>query len=59
MPACRMPPPISLRATSALAMKSRVPSRTEPTGVPSPFDRQTLTESYGATISGSGTPEAT
>ena len=40
-------------------MKSRVPSRTDPTGAPSPFDRQTLTESYGATISDSGTPEAT
>ena len=35
------------------------PTRTEPTGAPSPFERQTLTESKGAAISAGGSPLAT
>ena len=59
MPAWRMPPPKSLRARWARAIIAALPSSTEPTGAPRPFDRQTLTESNGATMSRSATPEAT
>ena len=43
----------------ARAIMAALPSSTEPTGAPRPFDRQTVTESYGATMSRSATPEAT
>ena len=44
-PACRIPPPTILRTRRARAMKSREPHTTEPTGAPSPFDTQNVTES--------------
>ena len=41
MPTCRMPPPIRLRRTRASSIASREPTISEPTGAPSPLDRQT------------------
>ena len=39
MPTWRMPPPITFLDRWASSMKARLPSRTDPTGVPSPFER--------------------
>jgi hypothetical protein len=40
-------------------MKSRLPTTTDPTGQPSPFDRQKATESAGAASFAGLTPSAT
>ena len=41
MPTWRIPPPIRLRRTRAWTMASADPASSEPTGAPSPLDRQT------------------
>ena len=58
MPACRMPPPNIFRARRARSMKARVPTTTDPTGAPSPLDRQKVTESAWAANSRTGAPVA-
>ena len=59
MPAWRMPPPSIFRARRARPMKSRLPVTTEPTGAPSPLERQKVTESAWAATSFAGIPVAT
>ena len=50
-PTWRMPPPIRLRRTRASSTASREPTISEPTGAPSPLDRQTArTEAIGAVL---------
>ena len=58
-PACRMPPPKSLRTRRAFVMNSRVPARAEPTGAPRPLLKQTETESNSAAHVFAGMPVAT
>ena len=41
MPACLIPPPRIFRQRLAFCMFGLDPQRTEPTGAPSPFDKQT------------------
>ena len=59
MPTWRMPPPIRLRRTRASSTASREPTISEPTGAPSPLDRQTERTDAMAPYSASGTPVAT
>ena len=59
MPTCRIPPPIRLRRTRASAMASEVPTISEPTGAPRPFDRHTDITSAQAPYDANGTPVAT
>ena len=49
-PACRMPPPTFFLQRCAPAISSREPTNAEPIGAPSPFEKQTDTESNGAAI---------
>ena len=58
MPACRIPPPSIFRTRRASAMKSFGPQSMAPTGAPSPLERQNVTVSVSAHISGAETPEA-
>ena len=58
-PAWRMPPPTILRPRCAAAMNSFEPTSAEPTGAPSPFEKQTETLSNGAASSLAGTPSLT
>jgi hypothetical protein len=53
MPAWRKPPPICCLKRLARAMNSAEPTRHEPTGAPSAFEKQTLTVSKGAAYSAS------
>ena len=50
-PAWRIPPPSRRRCARASAITSAGPHSTEPTGAPSPFDRQNITVSAAATSS--------
>ncbi len=54
-----MPPPIRLRRTRASSTWSCVPTNSEPTGAPSPLDRQTASASVSAPYASSGVPVAT
>ena len=54
-----MPAPYRLRQTRASAIRSADDTSTDPTGAPSPFDRQTETVSKFAPYAASGTPLAT
>ena len=45
MPACRMPPPKSLRSRRARRIASAEPASAEPTGAPSPLEKQIETVS--------------
>ena len=45
IPACLMPPPNCFRKRLASIIKSLLPTKAEPTGAPSPFEKQTLIES--------------
>ena len=58
MPTCRIAPPCCFRKNRALAIKSADPAKIEPTGAPSPFEKQTLTVSKRAAYSASLTPLA-
>jgi len=58
MPLCRIPPPKRLRARWARAMKARVPASAAPTGAPSPFEKDTITESAQAAKASRGVPVA-
>ena len=58
-PAWRMPPPSIFRARRALSINPRLPVTTDPTGAPSPLERQNVTESACAATSFAGTPIAT
>ncbi|OPZ60363.1 MAG: hypothetical protein BWY88_00516 [Synergistetes bacterium ADurb.Bin520] len=44
-PDWRMPPPRALRQCRARSMKARLPQSMDPTGAPSPLERQNCTES--------------
>ena len=57
MPDCRMPPPSILRQRLPSLTNSLPPSNTDPTGAPSPLDKQTDTESKHPAISFAVTPE--
>ena len=48
IPACRIPPPNILRNRLARAKNAFEPTSAEPTGAPSPLEKQTLTVSNGA-----------
>ena len=54
-----MPAPYRLRHTRACAMRSAEDTNTDPTGAPSPFDRQTDTVSKPAASSARVRPLAT
>ena len=56
MPTCRIAPPCCLRKNRALAITSADPAKTEPTGAPSPFEKQTLTVSKWLAYPASLTP---
>ena len=58
-PAWRIPPPSRLRHSRAVAMRSADATSTDPTGAPSPFDRQTDAVSASRPYVASSTPEAT
>src|SRR5690606_9475656 len=58
-PAWRMPPPVTLRQRRATVTSASLPTSTEPTGAPSPFERHTETLSKCRAISRAGTPSAT
>ena len=51
IPAWRMPPPRALRVPRAAAMNGLLPTSMEPTGAPSPLERQNITESNLRVIS--------
>ena len=53
-----MPPPKSLRLRRAEAMNSSEPTTAEPTGAPSPFEKQTEAESTWAATSAGERPAA-
>ncbi|GAA3681716.1 hypothetical protein GCM10022224_052470 [Nonomuraea antimicrobica] len=55
-PLCRMPPPSILRMRRTRATNPARPATTEPTGAPSPLDRQNCTESACAAIRSAGVP---
>jgi len=57
-PAWRMPPPQRARNARASAITAAGPHNSEPTGAPSPFDRQNMTVSTGATRSRGAVPSA-
>ena len=59
IPACLIPPPYCLRKRLASVIYSRLPTNAEPTGAPSPFEKQTLTESKYLAISTSEICSAT
>jgi len=59
MPTWRIPPPMRLRHTRDSSIASRLPTTSEPTGAPSPLDRQTAITSATAPYSRSGVPVAT
>ena len=58
-PTCRIPPPNRFRNRRPLSISKRGPANIDPAGAPNPFDKQNITVSTGATISLTGTPEAT
>ena len=58
-PACRQPPPNSLRTRRASRIRSRGPASADPTGVPSPLLKHTDTVSNGSAHSRLETPVAT
>ena len=47
IPACLIPPPNTFRTLRALYIKSLSPKSTEPTGAPSPLDKQIEIELKG------------
>ncbi len=59
MPAWRMAPPRRLRSNLARSMSSAEPASSDPTGAPSPLDRQHDTVVAAADSSDAGTPRAT
>ncbi len=54
-----MPPPSTLRQRCARSISAPLPTSTEPTGAPSPFEKQIDTESNGAHSSAIARPDAT
>jgi hypothetical protein len=56
---CACVPPSILRLRRACAINSFVPTRTDPTGAHSPFERQNVAESAPATSSLTGTCSST
>ena len=58
-PAWRMAPPSRLRSRRASRIRSRSPARIDPTGAPSPFEKQSDTSVAPSAKSRAGTPEAT
>lgn len=56
MPAWRIPPPTIFRQRTARRMYASLPSSSEPTGAPSPFDRQMVKESQYWAISRNSQP---
>ena len=58
-PACRIQPPRRSRTRRARSKKAPPPAMTDPTGAPSPLERQTETESAQAAQSAALTPLAT
>ena len=59
IPAWRIPPPNCLRNRRARAMNSLLPASADPTGAPSPLEKQTLTVSKWRAYSRSGVPVVT
>ena len=59
MPACRMAPPRTLRKPRAWRIASAEPARAEPTGAPSPLEKQIETVSKCLAHSRAGMPVAT
>ncbi len=58
-PAWRIPPPSILRTIRASSMNSLLLTSMDPTGAPSPFERQNMTESKFFVTSATGFPRAT
>ena len=58
MPTCRMPPPQRLRMRRACAMTSPGPTRIDPIGAPSPFEKHIISVSAQAAQSRTGMPVA-
>ena len=54
-----MPPPSILRARCTRRITSREPHTSEPTGAPSPLERQNVTVSKGSAQTAAGVPVAT
>src|ERR1035437_3195927 len=59
MPACRMPPPSALRYMRERSINSALPTSSDPTGAPSPLERQNMTVSALAVSCATGMPRAT
>src|SRR6266487_4147808 len=58
MPTCRMPPPQRLRTRRARRTVAEGPTRIDPTGAPSPFEKHIITVSAWAAQAAIGTPLA-